>query len=85
MSQEEQWPLEKEKGLKVQMHPHVRQIAESKQILLYKEMLRFIGYPDCRVADLMYEGFSVVGDMDVTGVVDQRHEEDVMQGADPIW
>ena len=77
--------LEREKELKAQMQPHVRQIVESKQILLYKQMLRSIEYPDCKVADLMYQGFPIVGDMDITGVFEQRHEEDVIQGADPIW
>ena len=33
----------------------------------------------------MYQGFPVVGDMDVTGVFEQRHGEDVIQGADPMW
>ena len=67
------------------MHPHVRQIVETKQLLLYKQMLQSIKYPDCNVADLMYQGFPIVGDMDITGVFEQRQEQDVIQGADPIW
>ena len=77
--------LEKEHELKTRMHPHVRQIVETKQILLYKQMLQSIKYPDCKVADLMYQGFPIVGDMDITGVFEQRQEQDVIQGADPIW
>ena len=76
---------QKESELKSQMQKHVRQIVKSKPILLYKQMLRAINYPDIKAADLMSQGFPIVGDMDITGVFETRNEADVIQGADPIW
>ena len=48
-------------------------------------MLKSIGYPDHRVAQLMVEGFPLVGDMDETNVFESRPKEGVVQGADIRW
>ena len=42
-------------------------------------------YPDRAVADLMRDGFPIVGPLDESGVFPRRAEHEIMHGADPEW
>ena len=45
-------------------------MVKDKKLLLFKKLLSPTGYPDITFADLMYLGFPMVGELDVTGVFD---------------
>ena len=48
-------------------------------------MLRDIGYPDIRAAELLAEGFPLVGELDESGVFETRAFDQVIRGADMRW
>ena len=50
-----------EKGLHSAMPPHRRKILEGKRILLLKEIIRDMQYPDPEIADLIANGFDLIG------------------------
>jgi len=59
---------EPERKLHQQLHPDVEQVVSNKRILLFKEMLRDIGYDDMAVVDLLVQGIKVVGELDRVGI-----------------
>ena len=65
--------------------PHVAHVVAQKNILVFKKMLQSMGYPDTRVAELLVEGFPLVGTLDRTGVFEDRPSDKVTQGADVRW
>ena len=50
-----------EKRLHSAMPPHRRKILEGKRILLLKEIIRDMQYPDPEIADLIADGFDLIG------------------------
>ena len=50
-----------EKRLHSAMPPHRRKILEGKRILLLKEIIRDMQYPDPEIADLIANGFDLIG------------------------
>ena len=50
-----------ERNLHRSLPRHTEQVVKDKRILLFKEMLRDIGYDDQPVADLLVNGVQVVG------------------------
>ena len=65
--------------------PRVAHVVSQKNILVFKKMLQSMKYPDARVADLLLQGFPLVGTLDETGVFEKRPPERVVQGADVRW
>ena len=63
--------------------PNVSGIVEGKNLMAFKEMLKSLNHLDTSVADLMTQGFPLVGVMEQTGVFEARQPRDVVFGADP--
>ena len=57
----------------------------SKRLMIFKQMLKHIQYPDLKVADLMMQGFPLVGALDEVDVFEKKFPEDEIVGADPEW
>ena len=76
---------EEEKTLHESLDESVGHIAREKKISLLKEMLRLIGYPGLNIAELLAQGFPLVGTLDRTGVFEVKNPEDVVRGADVRW
>ena len=77
-----------EADLHDQLHkvtPQVAQVVKTKNLVAFKRMLQHIEYPDVRAAELMVEGFPLIGSMDKTGVFEERPLNSVVQGADSSW
>jgi len=68
-----------------EVFPNVENIVKGKNLLAFKEMLKSIDHPDKSVADLMVQGFPIVGELEVSGVFETRPQRDVVIGADPKW
>ena len=62
--------------MKERMNPEVRRVMESKRILLFKEMLGEINWPDSSLSHRMATGFRLTGQLDQTGAFprDRRRE-----------
>ena len=61
------------------------QVVKDKNLIAFKQMLKSLDYPDARVAELMVEGFPIIGVMDKTGVFEERDVRQIVQGADENW
>ena len=57
-----------EKELSKSLPVHIEQVVKNKKILLFKEMIRDIGYDDSSVADLLVNGVQVVGCLEVLSI-----------------
>ncbi len=57
----------------------------SKNIRLFKKILSDLGYQDWVIADLLRDGFPLVGKLDESGVFPRREAREIMHGADPKW
>lgn len=72
-----------EHKLKKSMHPGIASILKDKKLLLFKELLDYIGHPDQKLVDDIIQGMRITGNADQTGVfpVDfrpaQLEEEDL--------
>ena len=60
-----------ERALKACLEDHVRRILEPKRLLLWKEILVELEYPDCEVFEFL-EGTHLVGEVPVCGVFEKR-------------
>lgn len=60
--------IQKESDLKQTMPPSVRDVLASKRILLWKEMLESVGYPDMSVVDEFSSGSTLTGEVPATGL-----------------
>ena len=58
-----------EESLKQTMDPWVSRAAGNKRLLVFKEMLSTLGYPDLGVYDELVAGASLIGDVDSTGML----------------
>ncbi len=76
---------EEEATLHRALDPAVEGIVKDKKIILFKEMLKFIGYPDQKITELIAQGFPISGPLDITGVFGVRPPEEVVRGADLRW
>ena len=65
--------------------PRVAQVVKDKNLIAFTQMLKSFHYKETRVAELMVEGFPVVGNLDRTEVFEDRPVQDVVQGADERW
>ena len=57
------------------MNERVNKCVEGKDILLFKEMLKGIGYDELSVADLISQGIKIVGEAEVTGIWERSEEK----------
>lgn len=64
-----------EKALHEKMEPGVEQVLRDKHLLLLKEMLLSIGYPDAKVVDELVTGFPIVGELVHSGAFPARRKE----------
>ena len=76
---------EEEAKLHESLDPAVEGIVKEKKIILFKEMLTLIGYPNVKVAELIAQGFPLVGTLDATGAFEKRPPDEVVHGADVRW
>ena len=63
---------EQEKALKSKLSQHIRSIVASKRILLFKENLADLNYPDVEVADGLANGFKLSGWLPRSHVFSER-------------
>ncbi len=75
----------KEAELKAQLHPRVRGVNHKKRLILTAQLLKEMGYPDQDVAFRAATGFHLVGDLKRVPVFEDRPDEEVVHGADPVW
>ena len=59
---------DEETALHSKLEAGVQKVIESKNVLLFKEMLRDIHYDDIAVADLLVTGVKIVGTLDRVGI-----------------
>ena len=63
------WDLKRNENLlKRDMPPHMRPILESKRLLLWKEILIDLKYPDLAVTEEVINGVDLLGEVPTTGV-----------------
>ena len=55
-----------------EMDSHIREVLSGKRVVLFKRLLEDIGYPDCKIADEMAEGFPLCGWLPASGVFPTR-------------
>ena len=73
------------RDLKARLPEKTRRVNNRKQILLTRKLLGKTRYPDADVTFRCLHGFPLVGEMDATGVFEQRPVEHANEGADPTW
>ena len=56
-----------EERLRSQMHPHIQDVLKGKRLLVYKEMLQAVGFPDEHLFHDIIEGFRLTGWMRDSG------------------
>eukprot|EP00435_Cladocopium_sp_Y103_P054514 s1794_g17.t1 len=61
-----------EQALRDKMPPHVRSLVGDKRLLLWKEILHDLNYPDTDLIDEIAEGFKLSGWMNRSNVLKQR-------------
>ena len=61
-----------ERALKAGLDEHVKRILEPKRLLLWKEFLSELDYPDCEVFDEFLGGTRLVGEVPVCGIFEKR-------------
>jgi len=57
-----------EHKLKKSMHPGIASILKDEKLLLFKELLDYIGHPDQKLVDDIIQGMRITGNADQTGV-----------------
>ena len=57
-----------ERKLHDQMEPHLKRVLDTKNILMFKELLRTMNYPDDKLADELAAGFPLYGWLPPSGV-----------------
>ena len=61
-----------EEEFKSGLPPHMQSLMKTKRLLLFKEMLESVDYPDKQLVSDLSEGFSITGWQNKTGVFPQR-------------
>ena len=74
-----------EERIKNELQECVRKVNHKKKILLTTELLEKMHYPDTDVAFRCHTGSPLVGEIPKVPVFEQRPEEEVLRGADPVW
>ena len=65
----------KEANLHSALNERVEEMLKSTNLLTFKRMLTSSGYTDSKVADLMYQGFPIVGALDGVDIFDLQHQK----------
>ena len=71
-----------EKALHLSMPPHRRRILVGKRILLLKEIIKDMEYPDPQIADLIANGFDLIGTCGGRNVLPQDFQPAVLIAQD---
>ena len=74
-----------EANLHKSMHEDVERIAGNKNILLFEQMLRDVGYDDMAVCDLLKYGVFIIGDLDKIGIWKESDEKESRCSAEQLW
>lgn len=63
---------QQEADLRKDMDPHVNRVTKQKRILLFKQMLQSLSYPDLGVVDELVRGVDLTGEVPPTGMLPEK-------------